>query len=94
MFSATVTDFKFHQYSDSDQRRTVDHYSLYSWCKDHDQGHMTQQIEQLYTDNLTATAYKAMARIVSILAGLHIFSNPTHHTRLMLIQTTSTDFFY
>ena len=73
----------YHQHSNSDQRRTVDHYSLYLWCKDHDQGHMIQQIEQLYTENLTATAYKA--RIVSILAGLHNFSNPTRHTRLMLI---------
>lgn len=44
---------------------------------------MMQQIEQLYTENLTATAYKA--RIVSILAGLHNFSNPTRHTRLMII---------
>ena len=73
----------YHQHSNSDQRRTVDHYSLYLWCKDHDQGHMIQQIEKLYTENLTATAYKA--RIVSILAGLHNFSNPTRHTRLMLI---------
>ena len=50
----------YNQHSNSDQRRTVDHYSLYLWCKDHDQGHM---VEQVYTENLTATAYKA--RIVS-----------------------------
>ena len=73
----------FHQFSNSGQRRTVDHYLLYLWCKDYDQGHMIQQIEQLYTENLTATAYKA--RMVSILAGLHDFSNPTRHTRHMLI---------
>ena len=44
---------------------------------------MIHQIEQLYTENLTAAAYKA--RIVSILAGLHNFSNLTRHTQLMLI---------
>ena len=63
--------------------RTVGHYSLYLWCKDHDQRHMIHQIEQLYTENLTATAYRA--RLVSILAGLHNFSNSTQHIRFMLI---------
>ena len=73
MFSATQSDY--HQHLDSDQCRTVNHYSPYLWFKDHSQGQMIQQIELLYTENLTATAY--MARIVSILAGLHKVLNPT-----------------
>ena len=80
------------QYTDTAQRRTVDYFSLYQWCKDNDQGTVIEQTEQLHTEQLTETAYKA--RVTSIYTGLHNFSNPTGHTRHMLILralTFSTD---
>lgn len=49
-------------------------------------------MEQLHTEQLTATAYKA--RVTAIYTGLHNFSDPTEHTRHMLILralTFSTD---
>ena len=71
------------QYTDTAQRRTVDYFSLYQWCKANDKGTVIGHMEQLNTEQLTATAYKA--RNTSIYTGLHNFSNLTGHTRHMLI---------
>ena len=74
------TDYS--QHSDTDQRRTVDFFSLYLYYKNNDQGHVMKRIENLYTQNSSSSAYKAHTH--TLLEELKNFSNPTQHTRLMV----------
>ena len=50
------TDFL--KYSDSNQRRTVDPFSLYIYVKKNDQGNVIERIEDLHKQKASATAYK------------------------------------
>jgi hypothetical protein len=76
------TDFL--QYSDSEQRRTVDPFSIYLYFKKTDQGNVIERIENLYTQKASSTAYKASSK--TLLAELKNFSNPTQHTRIMVFM--------
>ena len=76
------TDFL--QYSDSDQRRTVDPFSLYLYYGKNDQGNVIERIKNLHKQKTSATAYKASSQ--TLLAELRNFSNPTQHTRIMVFM--------
>ena len=76
------TDFL--QYSDSDQRRTVDPFSLYLYYEKNDQGNVIERINSLHKQKASATAYKASSK--TLLAELRNFSNPTQHTRIMVFM--------
>ena len=49
------------QYCDSDQRSTVDPFSLYVHYKNNDQGKVIDRIEELFSVKQSATAYKTSA---------------------------------
>ena len=70
------------QHSDTDQRRTVDFFSLYLHFKANDQGNVIERMEKLHTHSASSTAYKAYTN--TLLEELRNFSNPTQHTRLMI----------
>ena len=74
------TDFL--QHCDTDQRRTVDPFSLYRYYKANDQGDVLEKIETLFKENTSATAYKAATK--TLLEELKNFSNPAEHTRIMV----------
>ena len=76
------TDFL--QHCDTDQRRTVDPFSLYRYYKANDQGDVLEKIETLFKENTSATAYKAATK--PLLEELKNFSNPAEHTRIMVFM--------
>jgi len=80
-FSLNYTDQR--QYVNTGQRRTTDFFSLYVYCRNNDQGKVFTQLEGLHTEQLTSVAYKAQMEMIK--ESLKNFTNPTEHTRMMII---------
>ena len=77
--NANVLSYTDHlQHSDSDQRRTVEFFSIYLHYKAHDQGGVMKGMESLFEQNSTSTAFKAKAQ--TLLEELKNFSTPTQHS--------------
>ena len=70
------------QHCDTDQRRTVDPFSLYLYFTAHDQGRVIERIENLFKQKSSANAYKAHAK--TLIEEISNFSNPRQHTRVMI----------
>ena len=70
------------QYCNTEQRRTVDSFSLYLHFKATDQANVLERIENLHKKISSATAYKA--NTLTLLEELKNFSNPVQHTRMMV----------
>ena len=70
------------QNCDTDQRRTVDPFSLYLYYTAHDQGCVIKRIENLFQQKISAHAYKASSK--TLIEELSNFSNPAQHTRIMV----------
>jgi hypothetical protein len=72
----------YHQHCDTDQRRTVDPFSLFLYYTAHDQGRVIERMQNLFQQNSSANAYKAQAK--TLIEEISNFSNPTQHTRIMV----------
>ena len=68
------TDYLHH--CDTDQRRTVDFFSLYLYFTARDQGCVIERIEKLFGQKSSAHAYKAHAK--TLIEEFSNFSNPAH----------------
>ena len=62
------------QYGDSDQRRTVDPFSLYVFYKNNDHETVLDRIEELFSVKQSATAYKTSP--TTLVEELRIVSDP------------------
>lgn len=76
----TYTDYL--QNCDTDQRKTVDLFSLYLYYKANGQGCVITRIKTLFLQKSSANAYKASTK--TLIEELSNFSNPAQHTRNMI----------
>ena len=82
----TYTDYL--QNCDTDQRRTVDLFSLHIYYKANDQGCVITRIENLLSQKSSANAYKASTK--TLIEELSNISNPAQHTRIMIFLRALT----
>ena len=76
----TYTDYP--ENYDTDQRRTVDPFSLYLYYTANDQGCVIKRIEKTFQQKSSANAYKASSK--TLIEELITFSKPAQHTRIMI----------
>ena len=69
-------------YSCKDKKYTIDHYTNFLWCKEHDQASAIEDPEQVHAENLAGAAFEA--RISELMSKLAHISNPSEHTKLMI----------
>ena len=71
-------------YSCEDKKYTIDHYTNFLWCQEHDQANAIEDqiLEQLHAENLAGATFEA--RIKELMSRLaHISNvNPSEHTKL------------
>ena len=75
-----ITDLN--AYSCKEKKYTIDHYTNFLWCKEHDQANAIEDLEQLHAENPAGAAFEA--RVSELLSRLAHISNPSEHTKLML----------
>ena len=69
-------------YSCKDRKLTIDHYTNFLWCKEHDQAGAIGSLEQLHAEKLAGAAFEA--RVQKHMQALSHISNPSEHTKLMI----------
>ena len=69
-------------YSCKDKKLTIDHYTNFLWCKEHDQAGAIYGLEQLHAEKLAGAAFEA--RVQRHMQALSHISNPSEHTKLMI----------
>ena len=69
-------------YSCKDKKLTIDHYTNFLWCKEHDQAGAIERLEQLHAEKLAGAAFEA--RVQKHMQALSHISNPSEHTKLMI----------
>ena len=69
-------------YSCKDKKLTIDHYTDFLWCKEHDHAGAIEGLEQLHAEQLAGAAFEA--RVQEHVSALSHISNPSQHTKLMI----------
>ena len=69
-------------YSCKDKKLTIDHYTNFLWCKEHDQAGAIEGLEKLHNEKLAGAAFEA--RVQKHMQALSHISNPSEHTKLMI----------
>ena len=75
-----------------DKKLTIDHYTNFLWCKEHDQAGaiLIEGLEQLHAEKLAVASFGARVLVQEHMSALSHISNPSHgssqhiHTKLMI----------